>query len=134
MKDWIITKLGGFPTLASAIKHIKKIEDQESKGEILTEAVKYLFNTIGSEDILKYEDGQYIFQGRPLLPDEVSDLKNQAKVLLSSKLWKVLDMDVKYQLNRKMFLDSSVNLDIHWGKLLQYYHDILNTRIKNLLK
>lgn len=132
MKKYLIELLGGFPDLQSAIKFIKKSNNETAKNEILTEAVKHLFNTISSEDILRFEDGNYIFQGRPLLPDEMQQLKAEAKMWNASKLWKVIDKDVKFQLNRKLYNEANITTDILWGKLIAYYHDIISTRLNKL--
>lgn len=129
MKKYLIELLGGFPDLDSAIQFIKKTNNETAKNAILTEVVKNLFNTISSEDILRYEDGEYIFQGRPLLPDELQQLKAEAEFFRKSKLWKVIDKDVKFQLNRKLYNEANITTDILWGKLILYYHDIINTRL-----
>lgn len=129
MKKYLIELLGGFPDLDSAIQFIKKTNNETAKNDILTEVVKKLFNTISSEDILRYEDGEYIFQGRPLLPEELQQLKAEAEFFRKSKLWKVIDKDVKFQLNRKLYNEANITTDILWGKLILYYHDIINTRL-----
>ncbi len=115
------------------LQEIKDSNNVLAKHEILTEAVKHLFNTIGPEDILKKDGkGQWIFEGRVLHKTEVEDLQVQALALLHSKLWKVLQADIKFQLNRKMFLESNITMDVMWGKLLMFLNNIIETRITNM--
>lgn len=135
MVRWLIEKLGGFATLDDAIAHIKTTNDETRKHEILTLAVSRLFNTIGADDILRMnEAGQWMFKNRPLTADEVQAFKEEAVFFKQSRLWRVLSLDVKYQLNKKMYEEANLTVDVMWGKLLLYYHDIIRTRLDRMLK
>ena len=112
-----------------------KYADDKTKNMILTEAVKHLFNTISADDILKENpDGTINFKGRMLTPNYRKDLREQAKLLPDLMLWKVLQADIKYQLNKKMFDEPLITQDVMWGKLLLYYNDVIKTRIDKLKK
>lgn len=134
MRRWIITLLGGFPDFESALEALKKTENIELKNKLLTEAVKRMFNTIGADDILRVDEetGMWFFQGKPLSKEDVMSLKEDARILRASKLWRVLRMDVRYQINKKMYEEGALTMDYIWGKLLLFYDDIVRTRIKNL--
>ena len=134
MKKWIIEKLGGYPDLDSALDHIKKINDVERKNEILTEAVKKLFNAISSEDILQRDLETHLlkFQGKLMTEEQERQLKSEAETLLGLKLWRVIKMDIRYQLSKKMFEEAKTKEDIVWGQLLTYLDDIIRTRIQSL--
>lgn len=135
LRRWIIETLGGFATLDDAIAHIKQTQDEARKHQVLTEAVKKLFNTIGVEDILKQNpNGTWMYRDRPLSPQEVENLRTEAQFLQQSRLWKLIGLDVKYQLNKKMFDESVITMDVMWGKLQQYLWDIVRTRMERMLK
>lgn len=110
-----------------------KYADEGTKNMILTEAVKHLFNTVSADDILKENpDGTIRFEDRVLTENYRKDLREQAKLLPELLLWKVLQADIKYQLNKKMFEEPLITQDVMWGKLLIFYNDVINTRIKKL--
>ena len=101
MKNWLIEKLGGFADIDSAIEAIKE-KDGKEKYRILSLAVKNLFNTISSEDILKENEyGQWRFQDKLLQDEEKKLLIEETKQFLNTRLWKVLQKDVEYQANKK---------------------------------
>lgn len=132
MRQWLIKKLRGFPDLDSAIQAIKDTDDLTRKHVILTEAVKKLFNTIGPEDILKLEQDVWTFEGKPLTRMEMTNLRQEAEFLRRSKLWRVLKLDIRYQLNKKMYEEGRTELDVVWGKLALYLDDIARARLKSL--
>ena len=116
-----------------AIKWLKEIDDRDKKREILTEAVKHLYNAISDEDILKQNpDGKWLFEGRPITSQEVINLKEEARVLSGMRIWKVLKLDIRYQLSRKMFEEARCEDDILWGQLTTFLWDIIQTRLKRL--
>ena len=129
MKTKLIEKLGGYPTVEDAIESIKSRED---KNTILTLAVKRLFNTISEDDILKEKDGQWFFMGRAISEGEKKLLISEAKTFLSMKLWDIIQKDISYQANRKMFLLAENELDIISGKLWTYTLDCIRTRLKSM--
>lgn len=110
-----------------------KYADERTKNMILTEAVKHLFNTVSADDILKENpDGTIRFEDKILTENYRKDLREQAKLLPELLLWKVLQADIKYQLNKKMFEEPLITQDVMWGKLLVFYNDVIQTRIKKL--
>ncbi len=116
-----------------AIKLLREIDDENLKREILTEAIKKLYNTIGSDDILKQNpDGTWMFQGRPLTGIEVSNLKQEANEIKGMKLWRVIKMDIRYQIGKKMFEEAKVKDDLVWGQLLTYLDDIIRNRLQKM--
>ena len=114
------------------IQHLKELDEPELKHELLTEAVKHLYNAIDIDDLLQLVNGQMHFQDRPLTPEEVGQIKEEAKQAKQMKLWQVLEKDVLYQLNKKMFHDSKITADLIWGKLGLFLFDVIRTRLKNL--
>lgn len=134
MRGWLIRVLGGYASLDEAIEAMRQDKNAEHRRKVLTLAVRRLYNTIGPEDILKTDkaSGQLTWQGRPVSKEEMQVLIEQAKNMLQSRLWKVLEADIKYTANRRMFVESVSVDDITAGKLVTYYADIIHTRLKNL--
>ncbi len=132
-KKSVLSKKIGKQGWKENLDEIKNSNDVLAKHAILTEAVKHLFNTIGPDDILRKDvKGQWIFENKVLHSSEVEDLKVQALALLHSKFWRVLQADIKFQLNRKMYLETNITMDMMWGKLVVYLNDIINTRIERM--
>lgn len=127
MKEWLIKKLGGFSTTDEFIAKIRKLPLEE-KNQILTMAVKRLFNTIGAEDILRNDT----FEGRPMNKNEMDALRQSAKLFSESQLWKVLRKEISYQANKGMYIKAEKIEDIIAGKILLYFLDIIKTRLKEI--
>ncbi len=132
LKQFLIRTLGGYATLDDALWAIKEKAGRE-KYQILTMTVKRLFNTIGPEDILKSnEHGQWMVRGQVLNKGQCDLLIAEAKHFSESKLWEVLQLDVKYQANRRMFELGVSDTDIVAGKLWLFTLDAFKTRLKSL--
>lgn len=131
MKKWLIIKLGGYPDIDSLLKVVDKHED---KNKILTEAVKHLFNTIGLGDILHEEGKSWVYGNKQLPESQQKLLVAEAKSFLSMRLWRVLQDDIKYQLNNRMFIRSEGEMDLIAGKIGLFILDALKTRLNSLTK
>lgn len=132
-RSWLIEKLGGFPTIDAAIDAVRE-QDTANKYRILTLAVKKLFNTISSDDILRIHKptGEWMYKNRVLSKGERDLLAAEAKLFLGSKLWEILKDDIRYQANRKMFILSKSEIDIIAGKLWTYTLEGFTTRLESL--
>jgi len=136
MKKWLIEKLGGFTeqgylTIADAINDI---ENSEDKHKILTLAVKKLYNTISKDDILTDKNGTWYFKEKPVNDDIRRLLIAEADNFRNSKLWSILQNDIKYQSNKKMYVDSQSVDDLIAGKLWLLTLDTFKTRLNSLQK
>ena len=58
----------------------------------------------------------------------------EAMQLVKTKLWKVLETDIKYQVNRKIYLLATTEIDLITGKIWAYTFDAFRTRLKSLAK
>lgn len=137
LRLWIIEKLGGhvdgFRDLDEAIQYIRDTNDIYRKRELLTLAVKRLFNTIGPDDILKKMGNSWSFQGRAIPHEKIVLLKAEAELFIKSDLYMMLSNELKYLSNKKMYFDSVGDIDIIAGKLLVYYVDIVKTFLEKKL-
>lgn len=134
LRERVIRWLGGYASTTEAIEAIRAIPNGEERRRILTLAVRRLYNSITGEDVLKPDpaSGQWTFMGKPISKEDTALLTQQAKNLLDSQLWRVLQTDLKYQANKRMFTESVDVLDITAGKMLVFYTDIIHTRLKKL--
>lgn len=119
IKKWIVEQLGGYyPPV--------------KPHDVLDARVAKLFSTICKEDLLRTEGSVWYSGDRPLTKPEVNQLKNEARMLRNSFLWTELQKDVEYHAYLKIFLKSRNEADLIGGKLLKFYIDIINTRLKEL--
>lgn len=126
---WCVSKLGGFNDIDEYLEG----KAGKEKIYILTRAVKILFNTIGSEDILRvHESGQWMFEGKPLNEQEKLLLISEATQFLETRLWKVLQKDIQWQTNRKMFLLAKTEDELTAGKLWLLTLDAFKTRLESM--
>lgn len=102
--------------------------------QILTELVRDLFNTIDEYDIIREEDGKWFIGDKEIQEAEKSMIISEAQLFVKGKLWKVLQRDIKYIANKRMFINSRTEMDLVAGKLLLYLLDIINTRLQSLDK
>lgn len=132
MRNWIIKKLGGYTSIEDALDAIRRT-DPAKRNVLLGLAVKRLFNTIGSEDILKAGDGgEWLYEGKTLSRGQVELLKSEAKILEAMLLWKVIQKDIQYKVNRKLYLNAE-NLDhVVTAKFWLYTFDTIRTRIRSI--
>jgi len=129
LKEWIIKKLGGYSSIDDAIEAIKA-NPLPQRTRILTLAVKNLYNTIGSEDILKVSpEGIWMLEGKPLRKEQVELLMAEATQFLGTTLWKVIQMDIRYLANKKMYILAGDTEQLTAGKLWVYTFDAIRTRL-----
>jgi len=136
--DWkrkLIEKLGGFVDVDDCIEQIKSIDNLEERNKVLSLSVKKLFNTVGKDDILKrYVQGnmeQWWFEGKLLSPEEVKSLKREAESFRAMRLYKVLDMECRYQANKKMHEAQTLS-QLESAKLLIWTWDVIKSRLREM--
>jgi hypothetical protein len=131
MRKLLIKKLGGFVDIDDAIN---SIESKEDKHKILTLAVKDLYNTLTKDDILTEEKGVWFSSGKPINSQIQKVLVAEAENFKNSRLWAILQGDIKYQANKKMYIDSVSIDDLITGKLWLLTLDTFKTRLDSLQK
>lgn len=130
--DDAIKAVGGFRTVDEAIEHIRSMQLKERE-VVLTLAVKKLFNTVGADDILKpAPGGQWMLEGKLLNKGQVEMLMHEAAQFEQTLLWKVLQKDVLYQVNRKMYLLAENDLQVVTAKFWLYTFDTMKTRLRSM--
>lgn len=123
---------GGFLTIEDAIEEIRK-KDLPEKRDILTLAVKKLFNTIGADDILKPVNGKWTFEGKAMSKRLQDLIMAEAVQFESSTLWKVIQADILYHANKKLFVSSQNIEHVITAKFWLYTFDTIRTRLNSLV-
>ena len=83
MKRQLIIWLGGYPDIDSLLEVVDKHED---KHQILTEAVRDLFNTISAEDILRENNkGEWRYQDKLLTDAQRTQLIAEAQIFVKGR-------------------------------------------------
>ena len=112
--------------------------------QLINILVKKLFNTIDVEDIIttaKTEDsfgkvkisGVYV-RGRKLDQSEIDALREGAETIDGSAIWKLIENEVKYNANLRMYFNGKTDDDILMGKCCLYVLDIINGVLKSIKK
>lgn len=133
-RRWLIEYLGGYADVDAVMRYIDETNDWQGKQKVLQPFVKHLFNTIGPEDILQKQGEGWTYRGLPIDAAEVIQLKEEAKLIHKSRIWKMLQDELRYLGNVRMYERSVTDMDIVSGKLLLYLADALKTRLREMTK
>lgn len=116
------------------IKFLLSRLSTEEKNQILTEAVKDLFCTISEDDILRVGSRGWVFRGRVQTDAEMKLIASEASMFIKTKLWKVLQLDLKYKANEITFLKSQSAEDLIAGKIWMFSIREMKKRLEKLAK
>ena len=114
------------------LEALKGQTDEQSKRQILAEAVKHLWHSVTAEDILRNDGKGWMFEGLPVTETEFASIREEALRFTSMRLWKVLKKDIRYQIGKKMFEQAAHPDDVVWGRLLVFLNDCVSTRLQSL--
>lgn len=96
--------------------------------------VKDVFNTISEEDILKVlAPNVWEHRGKKLTEGQVKALRAEATAFSESGLWKILKAELLWHAHEKGFRKSKTEGDQIAGKLLEYFTDIVESRLKKMI-
>ena len=105
-----------------------------NEDDVLREAFKEIWLPINPDDILQIKGDTWHLMGKPLRPDQIEQIKLEARQLSQMKLWGIIKLDVRYHLSRKMFEECRVQEDLVWGQLATFLWDVVKTRTEQLGK
>ena len=107
----------------------------ESQKRFINFLVKDLFNTIDENDILTEKPGgKVIYQGVEMSGEMISQLRHDAQTFGESVLWEVLNKEIKYLANLRMFEIGKTDEDLLAGKCILWTLKVINGKIKELSK
>lgn len=95
---------------------------------------KDLFNTKSEKDIISLKGRDIIYRGKVLTDGEKKSIIGQAEVIKKLEIWNILQDELKYLANKKMYYDSKNEEDILFAKAILWTVDILGKKIDNLSK
>lgn len=101
---------------------------------IINYLVKHLLKAVSEEDILQIVNDGYLYKKRKLTPEEVVTLREEARIMQDSFLWKLMTKEVEYLAFISMTSKAKTNDDIIWGKAIFYAIDIMRKFLGELSK
>ena len=102
------------------------------KNYLLLRLTKKLLRVVLEEDILQVTNQGYLVNNRRLSPEEVAVLKEEARLLKDSFLWKMMLNEVEYLAFIKMSYRAARPEDIIHGNAMFLAVDTLRKFLKNI--
>lgn len=93
------------------------------------------FRFIEPEELLRRTGpNMWEHKGKPLDPAIVSQIKDEARIFLKGRLWNIMKSELKYHAFIRLLEKGETTNDILAAKMLTYLADVVDTKIKELLK
>ena len=102
------------------------------KHYLINYLTNHLLKAVSEEDILQITEDGYLHKRRKLTPQEVATLKEEAKMMQDSFLWKLMTKEVEYMAFLRMTAHAKTNDDIVFGKAVYYSTDLLKKFLEGL--
>ncbi len=102
---------------------------------VLKRLTRGLLNAITEDDILQITSQGFLLNKRLLSPEEVSAIKEEAKLFGQSSLWRLMTREIGYLAKQSMFERAKTYDDLMFGKAMLYNLDLLRKffeRLKDL--
>jgi len=93
--------------------------------------VKDVFNTISEDDILTKTSEGWKHKGGILTEGQITVLKKEAKQISQTKVFEILLSEIRYHAKEALNKAQTEN-DIISAKLLSYFADVVQSKIKKL--
>jgi len=75
-----------------------------------------------------------VVRGKPMPDENFEQLKADARTFRDSAIWQVIQNEIKFAANKRMFERSQTTDDILFGKVMLYVIDIINKKLQNIAK
>mgnify|MGYP001595291666 CR=1 FL=1 len=107
---------------------------------------KNLFNIINEDDILQIKEIPVIvkdrvikrtamyYRGKELSPDKVEQLRHSAQLFVDSDIWKLLQNEVKYIANKRIYEESGSTVDLIFGKAILRTIEAIHKKVINIAR
>lgn len=92
-----------------------------------------LLKAVSEDQILQIVNREFLYNRRNLTPEEIQSLKEEAKILRESFLWKMMNKEVEFLAYQAMTSKAKTIDDIIWGKSIFYSVYLMNIFLNNLL-
>ena len=104
------------------------------KNRIIQYLVKNLLVSITEEDIIVMTTRGWIKGKRKLSDEEVQFLKEEAKSIKESILWKYMNDEVKWNAQLRMFEKGVTEENTRFGRAMLHNLELLNKFLDNVIK
>ncbi|MHA1541420.1 MAG: hypothetical protein ACTSQH_00415 [Candidatus Hodarchaeales archaeon] len=104
------------------------------KKRLLNFLLRYLFNAVTEDDILKYNKAnKKFYKGkREITAASIMSLKSQAQSIIDMDAWNILLKDLKVVSNKRIYESSTSIDDIIFGKAMLFSLDVLEKKLISL--
>ena|SRR3990167_10046167 len=99
---------------------------------VINYLTRHLLHTVTEDDILQIANREYLYKNRKLNPEEIEMLKNEARALSESFLWKLMVKEAEYMAFISMTSHAKTSQDITWGKAIFYSVDLMKKFLAGL--
>lgn len=93
---------------------------------------KDLFNNVRQEDVLQFIGGKLFHGGKIVSPDQQKMLSEDAAAIIKMPVWRLLVDEMRYLGNKKIYEDSTSDIDILAGKMVLWTMDVFQKKLSNL--
>jgi len=99
--------------------------------KLIQHLVRNKLAALTKEDILTITNRGLLLRGRKLAPEEIAQLKEEAKTFGDSLLWQLMTNEVRYHANLRMF-EKGIGENTVFGRAMLYDLDLLEQFITNV--
>lgn len=92
-----------------------------------------LLKAVSEDQILQISGRNFLYNHKNLSPEEIQSLREEAKMLKESFLWKIMTKETEFLAYQVMTSKAKTIDDIIWGKAIFYSIDLMNKFLNNLL-
>jgi hypothetical protein len=96
--------------------------------------LKYLYNAITEDEILKHNGKEFYVAGKKLPEGDCRDIITGADAIQKMYTWKLIIKDIKFHANQDIFEKSQTIDDVIFGKSVLYVVDVIEKKLDKLSK
>lgn len=94
---------------------------------------KHLFNGITENDVLKQlPDGNFVYNKTVFGQKEKLEIADEANSIINMPVYQMLKNEMTQIANKRIYQESKTIEDTIAGKMLLYYIDVLDTKLRKL--
>jgi hypothetical protein len=94
--------------------------------------VKDLLCAVPEDDLLLITTTGWLKNKRKLSGEEVAFLKEEAKIIKESLLWKVMNDELRYQANLRMFEKGQIPENTTFGRAMLYNQELMREYVERI--
>lgn len=98
----------------------------------LNRLLQNLFNAVTEDDFLQIKPSGAYMGTQKLSPSTINSYIEQASTILQMELWSVIVKQMQLAANKRMYVESTSDDDLIFGKAMLYALDVLQKKLYNL--